>query len=106
MFCATVQYPFNNDESFDYERYTTLAKRYADILGDNCTGFEVRKGLATPGEQHPRFICVASFWIKSGEAFGASMQHPMMTELMKEISKFYSIQPVRQFEAVLIPYQR
>ena len=101
MFCATVLYPFSQEESFDHSKYITLAQRYADILGDNCAGFEIRKGLNSPGEPHVKYICVASFLIKSAEAFGAAMQRAEMKELMTEIVAFTNIQPIRQFDAVV-----
>jgi uncharacterized protein (TIGR02118 family) len=102
MFCATVLYPFNSDESFDHTRYAVLAQRYADILGENCVGFEIRRGLNSPGESEAKFVCLASFWIKSAEAFGAVMHSPEMKNLMSEIATFTHIVPIRQFDDVLV----
>lgn len=102
LFCATVLYPWQDGAVFDYELYArTLVPMYAEILGENCVRFEVRKGLTTPGAPAPHFICIASFWVKSKEQFGASLGDPRMKDLMTKISGFTPIQPLRQFDEVI-----
>jgi uncharacterized protein (TIGR02118 family) len=101
-YVATVLYPYTTEASFDFERYAQqLAPRYAEILGANCSRFEVRKGANSPGASHPAFICIANFWVKSGQEFGKAMSDPRMADLMREISAFTAIQPIRQFDEVL-----
>jgi hypothetical protein len=69
-------------------------------LGDNCVRFEVRKGLEQPGAPVPSHVCVANFWIRSGEQLGAALaQHG--NELYGEISKFTHIEPVRACEEIV-----
>jgi uncharacterized protein (TIGR02118 family) len=103
LFCATVLYPYKEGASFDFEYYSTnLAPEYAEILGDNCVKFEVRKGLMAPGEPTPHFICIANFWVKSSEQFGASMADPAMKDLMAKIAAFTDIIPIRQFDEVIL----
>jgi hypothetical protein len=103
LFCATVLYPFTENESFDFDLYTNvLAPRYAEILGNNCPKFEVRKGLNSPGAPAAQFLCIASFWIKDRGEFGASLADPRMKDLMHEISSFTKISPIRQFDEVLL----
>lgn len=103
MFCATVLYPNEPGVPFDFELYAgTLAPLYAQVLGENCVRFEVRKGLDTPGAGAPSFICIASFWVESREAFGASLADERMPELMARISAFSRIQPLRQFDEVVV----
>jgi hypothetical protein len=103
MFCATVLYPNEPDVPFDFELYAgMLAPEYANVLGENCTRFEVRKGLTTPGAPAPRFVCIASFWVESAEMFGASLGDPRMPDLMARISAFTAVQPIRQFDEVVV----
>jgi uncharacterized protein (TIGR02118 family) len=103
MFCATVLYPNKEGSSFDFEYYAgTLAPMFANILGDNCVKFEVRRGLVTPGSPAPHCICIASFWVKSDEEFGTSLADPRMPELMAKISSFTDIEPIRQFDEVVV----
>lgn len=102
LFCATVLYPNKEGATFDFDLYSkTIIPKYVEILGDNCVKYEVRKGLTTPGAPATNFICVANFWVKSGEQFGASMADPRMKEVMKEIAAFTDIQPIRQFDIVI-----
>jgi uncharacterized protein (TIGR02118 family) len=103
MFCATVLYPNQEGSIFDFEQYAgTLAPTYARLLGENCIKFEVRRGLVTPGAPAPQFICIASFWVKSREAFGASLADPRMQEVMAKIFAMTDIQPIRQFDEVMV----
>jgi hypothetical protein len=100
VYCATVLYPFAPGLDFDADRYAReIAPRYAQLLGDNCLGFEVREGQTSPGRPHPDNVCVASFWVRSAEAFGASLGSAPMKALMAEIDAFSSIRPIRQFDA-------
>jgi hypothetical protein len=102
LFCASVFYPYSEENSFNVESYaSSIAPRYAEILGNNCVKFEVLKGLQPGGNQKLSFICIASFWITSPEQFMSAMQDPRMQELMKEIAAFSPIQPIRQFDEVL-----
>ncbi len=102
VFCATVLYPNKEGASFDFEHYANiLMPEYVEILGDNVVKFEIRKGLTTPGAPAPYFICIANVWVTSSEKFGASMADPRMGSLMKKISTFTDIQPIRQFDQVL-----
>jgi GNAT superfamily N-acetyltransferase len=74
---------------------------YARFLGDNCIKFEVRKGLVTPGRPAPHYICIASYWVKSREEYGASLADPRMQEIMAQIASFTDIEPIRQFDEVV-----
>jgi hypothetical protein len=99
IYCATVIYPFAEDTTFDVERYAReIAPRYAELLGDNCTGYEVRQGRTSPGRPHPDYACIASFWVRSAEAFGQSLGSAQMRTLMAEIDAFSPIRPIRQFD--------
>lgn len=102
MFCATVLYPHQENANFDFELYAnSLLPEYVAILGDNFVEHEVRKGLATPGNPNPSFICVANIWVKSAELFGQSMSDPRMKNLMEKIASFTDIKPIRQFEVTI-----
>lgn len=102
LFCATVLYPYTEGVPFDYDYYAHgLLPLYVEILGDNCVKFEVRKGLATPGYPVPHFMCIASFWLKSAQQFGASMADPAMKDIMLKIAAFTNVQPIRQFDQVI-----
>lgn len=102
LFCATVLYPYKEGAAFDFELYSRdLAPKYAEIVGENCVRFEVRRGLTTAGGPAPQFICIANFWISSGEQFGMSMGNPGMKALMARIAAFTDIQPLRQFDEVV-----
>lgn len=103
VFCATVLYPANSGGAFDVERYASeLAPRYAQVLGENCFAFEVRRGLNSPGAAAPAFLCVANFWIRSREQFGNALGTPEMKELMADIAAFSRVQPLRQFDEQVI----
>ena len=103
LFCATVLYPNKENASFDFELYSkTLIPKYVEVLGENCIRYEIRKGLTAPGAPAPQFICIANFWITSAEQFAAAMSDPGMKEVMKEIAAFTDIQPVRQFDMVIL----
>lgn len=102
MFCATVLYPYSEGMSFHFEDYAgKLAPLFASALGDNCVKFEVRRGLATPSGPTPQFICIASYWVRSRDEFGSSMNNPEMQEVMAKISTFTPVQPIRQFDEVV-----
>lgn len=102
LFCATVLYPNQEGVNFDFELYAhKLIPEYVEILGDNVVKYEVRKGLTTPGAPAPNFICIAGIWVKSGQQFGASMADHRMGALMRKISAFTDIQPMRQFDQVV-----
>lgn len=102
LFCATVLYPSKEGSNFDFEMYSkTLIPKYVEILGDNCVKYEIRKGLTTPGAPAASFICIANFWIKSGEQFGEAMSDPRMKDIMQQIASFTNIQPIRQFDIVI-----
>lgn len=102
MFCATVIYPGKEGETLDFEHYAeVLAPMYAHFLGTNCVGYEVRKGLVTPGEPRARFACIISYWLTSREEYGKSLENPQMNEVMKQFSFFSDSQPIRQFDKVI-----
>ena len=102
MFCATVLYPHKEGSSFDFAHYAgTLAPMYARFLGDNCIKFKVRKGWVTPGGSAPHFICIASYWVKSREEYGASLADRRMKDIMGQFSAFTDIEPIRQFDEVV-----
>lgn len=102
MYCATVLYPSKEGSSFDFDLYAnTLAPMYAEFLGDNCVKFEVRKGLIAPGWPPPHFLCVASYWVKSQEAYGASLSDPRFRDVMAKFTAFTDIEPLRQFDEVI-----
>ena len=103
MFCATVLYPYSEKSSFDFEKYAgQLAPAFAAALGDNCVKFEVRRGLGAPDSANAAFLCIASYWIKSREEFGAAFSKPEMQKVMGQISTFSQIQPIRQFDEVVV----
>ncbi len=102
IFCATVLYPYEDGGKFDFDYYAkTLAPMYVNVLGSNCVKFEVRKGLVTPGAPAPHFLCIASYWVKSREQFGASLNDPRMKDVMAKIGSFTDIAPLRQFDEVV-----
>lgn len=102
LFCATVLYPFQPNTNFNFDHYANvLIPAYVKLLGDNCIRYEVRKGLTSPAANHVHFICIANFWIRSGEQFGAAMGKPEMKEIMQKIAAFTDIQPIRQFDEVI-----
>ncbi len=102
LFCWTVLYPNTEGATFDFDYYTQkLIPEYVAILGDNCVQFEVRKGLATPGASAPNFVCIASFWLTSGEAFRASMADERMKVVMERIFAFTDIKSIRQFDQIV-----
>ncbi|HVW93243.1 MAG TPA: hypothetical protein VHB74_11630 [Devosia sp.] len=103
MFCATVVYPWVDGKAVDADRYARdVAPRYAALLGDNCLGYEVRVGRNSPGQPHPPYACLVSFWLSSAERFGASLGTPAMAELMAEIRAFTDVEPIRQFDEVVL----
>lgn len=102
QFCWTVLYPNHEEASFDFDHYAkALVPEYVAILGENCVKYEVRKGLATPGALAPAFVCIASFWLTSGEEFRASMADERMKVVMEKIFAFTNIQSIRQFDQVM-----
>jgi hypothetical protein len=102
VFCAAVLYPNKEGASFDFELYANqLIPEYVKILGDNVVKFEVRKGLTMPGAPAPNFVCIANIWVTSDKKFGVSMADPRMGVLMRKISSFTEIQPIRQFDQVI-----
>ena len=102
MFCATVLYPSKEGSSFKFEEYVrTLAPLYAEFLGENCVRFEVRRGLRTPGGSSPHFVCVASYWVTSGEQYAASPGDPRFKDVMAKFAAFTHIEPLRRFDEVV-----
>ena len=86
---------------FNFEYFATKhVPLFAHLLGDNCIRYEVQKSLEQPGAPKPTYICIAYFWVKSGEAFGATLaQHGK--EIYSDIANFTSIHPVRQWNEVV-----
>jgi uncharacterized protein (TIGR02118 family) len=102
MFCATVIYPWIDGKSFAADSYARdIAPRYAALLGNNCLGYEVRVGRNAPGQPHPPYTCLVSFWLGSAEKFGAALGTPEMAALMADIRAFTDIEPQRQFDEVI-----
>jgi uncharacterized protein (TIGR02118 family) len=102
MFCATVLYPSKEGTTFNFEQYAkTLAPLYAKFLGANCVRFEVRKGLVWPGRPPPQFALIASYWVKSREEYGASLNDPRFRGIMEQFAAFSDIEPLRQFDEVV-----
>ena len=101
MFCATVAYPIQQGGTFDFDYFVNKhVPMFARLLGDNCVRFEVHKSLAMPGAPAPKFIAVAYFWVKTGEAFGAVLaQHG--EEIYADIPEFTNIEPIRQWSEVV-----
>jgi uncharacterized protein (TIGR02118 family) len=102
MFCATVLYPSTDGSSFDFDHYAkTLAPMYAKFLGANCVRFEVRRGVMSPGRPAAHFACIASYWVRSREEYGASLGDPRFREIMEKFAAFTNIEPLRQFDEVV-----
>lgn len=101
MFCATVTYPIKEGGTFDLDYFAgTYVPMFVGLLGDNCTRFEVRKGLEAPGAPAPMYVCVANFWVQSGEEFGRVLaQHG--DRIYGDIPKFTNIEPVRGWDEVV-----
>lgn len=103
MFCATVLYPWVEGAAFDAEGYArNIAPRHAALLGNNCVGYEVRVGRNAPGQPHPPYACLVSFWVNSAERFGAALGTPAMADLMTEIRAFSDVSPLRQFDELIV----
>jgi len=67
---------------------------------DGSETFEVRKGLEQPSAPPPPYVCIANFWVRSAEQFGATFaQHG--DELYGGIPRFTNLQPVHSWEKVL-----
>jgi hypothetical protein len=48
----------------------------------------------------PPYVCVANFWVRSGEQFGAALaQHS--NEIYGEIPRFTTIEPIHAWEEVI-----
>jgi len=102
MFCATVLYPDHEGSTFDFEYYAkTLAPMYAEFLGDNCTRYEVRKGLMTPGAPRAAFAIIASYWVQSDKVYQDSLSDLQFPEIMTKFAAFTDVEPIRQFDEVL-----
>lgn len=102
LYCATVLYPYQEGADFDFDLYArALIPMYVEVLGDNCVGYEVRRGLTSPGAPHVHFVCIANFWVESAERFMDSMGDHRMKEVMAQIAAFTKIQPIRQFDQVV-----
>lgn len=101
MFCASVTYPIQEGGTFDLDYFVNqYVPMFVSVLGDNCVRFEVRKGLQTPGAPPPTYICVANFWVRSGEEFGAALaQHG--ERIYGDIAKFTTIEPIRARDEVI-----
>lgn len=101
MYCASVAYPFQEGGTFDFDYFVNqYVPMFAALLGDNCVRFEVRKGLQAPGVPPPTYVCIANFWVESGEKFGAALaQHG--DQIYGDIAKFTNIQPVRAWDEVI-----
>jgi uncharacterized protein (TIGR02118 family) len=101
MYCATVAYPTREGDTFDFDYFLQqYVPMFVDALGDNCVRFEVRKGLNQPGAPEPPYVCVANFWVQSGERFGATLAQ-YGDRLYGDISRFTTIGPVRAWEEVI-----
>jgi len=101
MYCATVAYPSREGSTFDFDYFLqSYVPMFVDALGDNCVRFEVRKGLEQPGAPPPPYVCVANFYLRSGEQFGATLaQHG--ERLYGDIPRFTNVEPIRAWEEVI-----
>ena len=101
MFCASVTYPITEGGTFDLDYFVDrYVPMFVGFLGDNCARFEVRRGLQTPGAPAPTYVCVANFWVRSGEEFAAALQRHGEA-LYGDIPKFTNIEPIRGWDAVI-----
>jgi uncharacterized protein (TIGR02118 family) len=100
MFCASVAYP-PDAENFNFDHFRNHhAPMFAKLLGDNCTRFEVHRGLATPGAPPPPFLAAAYFWVTSPEKFGEALtQHN--AAIYDDIPNFSGTQPIRGWAEVM-----
>jgi hypothetical protein len=102
VFCWTILYPYKEDASFDFDLLSKkLIPEYVEILGDNCTRHEVRKGLAAPGMPAPPFSCIVNVWITSREELRASMADPRIKILLEKIAAVTDIKPLQQMDEVI-----
>lgn len=99
MFCASVAYP-SDEADFDFQYFRDQhAPMFARLLGENCSRFEVHRGLEVPGAPPPPFLAAAYFWVTSAERFGAALaEHG--PEIYGDIANFSTTQPVRGWAEV------
>lgn len=101
MIKVSILYPYQEGVRFDHDYYLDqhmpLAQR---LLGDNCKGYTVDKGLGgdTP-DSPPPYIAMCHLFFDSLEAFQASMG-PHSERLNADVINYTDLLPIVQISEV------
>jgi uncharacterized protein (TIGR02118 family) len=102
MIRMSVLYPWNEGARFDWTYYTgTHIPLVAQRLGSALKGGSVEQGVSgdAPGSP-PAFIVIAHLDFESMAAFDAAFA-PHEAEIMADIQKYTSVEPIVQFSEVM-----
>jgi uncharacterized protein (TIGR02118 family) len=95
---VTVLYPSRDDAKFDFEYY--IKKHVPMVARLLANDIEICKGISSPMDAPPAFVCTARIRINSIEQFSAAMaQHRDM--IMGDIPNYTNIDPIIQIDEVV-----
>ncbi len=103
MIRVSVLYPQSDGARFDWAYYTDRhIPLLVEKLGDAMKGISIEQGLAggAPGSA-PTYVAIAQLHFESVEAFQGAFG-PNAPEIMGDVAKYTSIQPVIQISEVKI----
>ena len=98
MATITVAYPRSDGVDFDYDYYE---KVHLPLVRTNwseagLTSAAALRGVAAPGGGEPPFFAIALLRFQSMEALQGAMAGPNTAEIMRDIPKFTTVQPLVQ----------
>jgi uncharacterized protein (TIGR02118 family) len=98
MLRVSVLYPKQAGGRFDFDYYLKthipLAKK---LVGDALKRVEVYKGVGGPGGAPEAYVCSASLFFDSAQAFEKAFG-PVADKVMADVSNYTNLQPVVQLE--------
>jgi uncharacterized protein (TIGR02118 family) len=98
MYWATILYPNREGAKFDYDYYVGKhIPMAAKLFGP---GIQVLKGISSPAGA-PAFLCTGRIPASSMEEFVATMTEKG-DALLADIPNYTNVEPVIQFEEVLL----
>ncbi len=100
--CVTIIYPNKPGARFDFEYYvSTHVPMWKKFLGGEK--IEVRRGVATHNGSQVQFICLVRIWLDSSIDDFMTRFKNEAHHIIADIPHYTNIEPVIQFDQVLIP---
>jgi len=98
MYYVTVMYPNREGVRFDFDYY--MSKHIPMVSRLLSTTIEVNKGVTTPTEAPPAFLCTARIRVASLDEYRAAIaQHG--AQIIGDIPNYTDVQPTVQIDEII-----